>query len=40
MTTVLTEPPEAAEYHNGVLEIYLPIPETARVSGTEIEVKG
>ena len=29
-----------AEYHNGVLEIYLPIPEEARVSGIEIEVKG
>ena len=29
-----------AEYNNGVLEIYLPIPERARVSGREIEVKG
>lgn len=29
-----------AEYNNGVLEIYLPIPQEARVSGREIEVRG
>jgi len=29
-----------AEYNNGVLEVYLPIPEAALVSGIEIEVKG
>lgn len=29
-----------AEYHNGVLEVYLPIPESTLVSGREIEVRG
>lgn len=29
-----------AEYNNGVLEIYLPIPPESRVSGREIEVQG
>jgi len=29
-----------AEYNNGVLEIWLPIPEQARVSGREIPVQG